>query len=571
MYRRRRWWRSRATAGHPLGPVPVEHVGAPVTVRLRRPSPHLARYRVRGRPPTMPRRRPKQVVKARTLSPCWGASRVLGRCCTGRCSWVWVAGPRRTSRSCRASGATGWARRCSVSGLSTSGTVPPTCSPRWRSDDAGSYGADALATTGLIARRPAPASTLVVPGIPRSGRGRPAARRIRGMGPRRRGARGGEMSSGLDTMLAQRTSIRQQRCCRSGSIVPPPMSLATPTSCSCWKKSWRHGLRQQLPAGSGMRPSRSPRPSSSSTSVQARPQAPGGAALPRPRASSSRRGAHAHRPPGLGKTMLAVCVATKQVQLGYTARFVTAQALAASSGGSTRQGGGRGRSHLCSCDAGARRARVSADGRLVRPGALRGDRGTLRAAADDHHEQQEPDRLGRVVQDVSLAAALVDRLMHHGEVFYLKGPSWRTRGRQLSHDDTGGIGLAVSVLSRHPVPLAFRRLHSGVETGQRRHYPKQPIRRWRLIYPTITVASPSEPPKQEDAHRLLPAQIKPEQVFCFKYERTVGVDNTVRGREGRHRIQVLPGPRRGRSYARARVEIHERLDGSLAVYHQGGR
>ncbi len=32
--------------------------------------------------------------------------------------------------------------------------------------------------------------------------------------------------------------------------------------------------------------------------------------------------------PGLGKTMLAVRVATKQVQLGYTARFVTAQALA---------------------------------------------------------------------------------------------------------------------------------------------------------------------------------------------------------------------------------------------------
>ncbi len=33
-----------------------------------------------------------------------------------------------------------------------------------------------------------------------------------------------------------------------------------------------------------------------------------------------------------------------------------------------------------------------------------------------------------VVQDVSLAAALVDRLMDRGQVFYLKGPSWRTRG-----------------------------------------------------------------------------------------------------------------------------------------------
>src|SRR5262245_36956113 len=32
--------------------------------------------------------------------------------------------------------------------------------------------------------------------------------------------------------------------------------------------------------------------------------------------------------PGLGKTMLAICVATKQVQLGYSARFITAQAFA---------------------------------------------------------------------------------------------------------------------------------------------------------------------------------------------------------------------------------------------------
>src|SRR5579864_5213337 len=34
-----------------------------------------------------------------------------------------------------------------------------------------------------------------------------------------------------------------------------------------------------------------------------------------------------------------------------------------------------------------------------------------------------------IVQDASLAAALVDRILHHGEVFYLKGPSWRVKGR----------------------------------------------------------------------------------------------------------------------------------------------
>ncbi len=36
---------------------------------------------------------------------------------------------------------------------------------------------------------------------------------------------------------------------------------------------------------------------------------------------------------------------------------------------------------------------------------------------------------GTLVQDMSLAAAIVDRLLHHGQVFYLKGPSWRTKDR----------------------------------------------------------------------------------------------------------------------------------------------
>jgi len=36
---------------------------------------------------------------------------------------------------------------------------------------------------------------------------------------------------------------------------------------------------------------------------------------------------------------------------------------------------------------------------------------------------------GRVLHDSALAAALVDRLLHHGEVFYLKGDSFRLRGK----------------------------------------------------------------------------------------------------------------------------------------------
>ncbi|MDP2726489.1 MAG: ISNCY family transposase, partial [Dehalococcoidia bacterium] len=58
----------------------------------------------------------------------------------------------------------------------------------------------------------------------------------------------------------------------------------------------------------------------------------------------------------------------------------------------------------------------------------------------------------------------------------------------------------------------------------------------------------------------------PKLVFCFKYERSVGVDNVVR--LGEHRLQIMSSEQRA-SYARTRVEIYERLDGSLAVYHQG--
>jgi len=57
-----------------------------------------------------------------------------------------------------------------------------------------------------------------------------------------------------------------------------------------------------------------------------------------------------------------------------------------------------------------------------------------------------------------------------------------------------------------------------------------------------------------------------DEVFCFKHQRTVGTDNVVRF-EG-HRLQVVPTNGRA-SYARCRVTVHVRLDGSLAVYYQG--
>ncbi|MEK7777730.1 MAG: integrase, partial [Chloroflexota bacterium] len=62
------------------------------------------------------------------------------------------------------------------------------------------------------------------------------------------------------------------------------------------------------------------------------------------------------------------------------------------------------------------------------------------------------------------------------------------------------------------------------------------------------------------AYRPTPTKLDLASVLCFQYQRTVAKDNTVR--LGEHTLQLLPGPERT-SYARARVQIQERLDGSL--------
>jgi transposase len=70
----------------------------------------------------------------------------------------------------------------------------------------------------------------------------------------------------------------------------------------------------------------------------------------------------------------------------------------------------------------------------------------------------------------------------------------------------------------------------------------------------------------EPSYRAADPDIDIDGVLCFKEQRRVAKDNTVQYH--RHTLQIFPGADRT-SYARARVEVQERLDDRLLVYYQG--
>lgn len=74
------------------------------------------------------------------------------------------------------------------------------------------------------------------------------------------------------------------------------------------------------------------------------------------------------------------------------------------------------------------------------------------------------------------------------------------------------------------------------------------------------------PNPTESAYIPWPDQYDPDHHFCFKYTRKVMNDNTI-SFDG-HRLQIPPQDQHA-SLAKAKVELHHYMDGSLSVFYKG--
>lgn len=137
-------------------------------------------------------------------------------------------------------------------------------------------------------------------------------------------------------------------------------------------------------------------------------------------------------PSGLGKTHLAIAVGTRMVQLGYSVRFVTAQQLANQVlVAPNRSAVAEVLQPLLRCqllildEFGYLPAEAQLGPALYELVSGRYDRGATVITSN-----KSLANWGEMVGgDTALMMAMLDRLLHHGDVFYLRGASYRLRGK----------------------------------------------------------------------------------------------------------------------------------------------
>ena len=89
---------------------------------------------------------------------------------------------------------------------------------------------------------------------------------------------------------------------------------------------------------------------------------------------------------------------------------------------------------------------------------------------------------------------------------------------------------------------------------------------WDKFIPKLNQMCSRTAKEPGSAYRPLPKGLSLKDVFCLKEERTVAGDNTI-SYQGKA-FQILPNEYR-LSYCKAKVEVHEYLDGSINIFYQG--
>jgi hypothetical protein len=173
------------------------------------------------------------------------------------------------------------------------------------------------------------------------------------------------------------------------------------------------------------------------------------------------------------------------------------------------------------------------------PEALYGDRTSIAVRSDPYWTREEelegrrrPTQFGRMLEELG--------------VHYIAANSPQAKGRIERH--------WLMLQDRLPAELALR----GIRTPEA----------FDAFLPEfLTLCSnwfARAPRESIGAWRAAPRLL--DRMLACRYERTVAQDNIVAIRGGG--LQIPPGPRQ-RSYARARVEIRELLDGRLLVLRDG--
>jgi transposase len=173
------------------------------------------------------------------------------------------------------------------------------------------------------------------------------------------------------------------------------------------------------------------------------------------------------------------------------------------------------------------------------PEALYGDRTGI-AVRNDRHWTVEEELAGR--QDPTQFGQMLEELGIH----YIPARSPQAKGRIER--------LWQTLQDRLPAELALRRITTWEAFDAFVPQFLARCRAWFGRTPRDTVRAWRPAPRDLD------------RILACRYSRMVGRDNVV-SIPG-HTLQILPGPRR-RSYAGARVEVRELLDGRLSVVLQG--